>query len=96
MFLKNKHIDDLHYILALLIKTKCYATNNEDFYNKTDTTVLDINKCIECISEIIAGSMANKIISNEKSNEYNKTHKEYHRITNNMHEAKKKRQHGKI
>ena len=89
MFLKNKHIDDLYCILALLIKTKCYAIDNESFYNKTDITVRDIDKCIERINKIIASDTASKIINNEKSNKYNKTHKEYHRITNNMHEAKK-------
>lgn len=83
-------MDYLYHILALLIKTRSYAIDNEDFYNKTDITVLDIDKCSAYISEIIASSMASKMISNEKCKNYNKTHREYNNATSNMCDAKRR------
>ena len=89
--LTNKELSTITKTIALLNIILKYAlsTESHEFFEKTGITVMDIDTCIHKLHHIAVSHHWKKHIQSEKSNEYNKTHKEYHRITNNMHESKK-------
>lgn len=89
--LRNSEIKQLLHASVLLEIISQYLIDTEDidFYEKTKITLLDIEKSKKELIHIHSTQTLKKLEANRRSNAFNKTHKEYHKIINNIYEARK-------
>lgn len=91
--LKNEHLEILKDIELYLysINKECFVETNNFFVAKK--TELKDKKALELYFKLYAmieEFIKAKEIANDKSNQFNKNNKEYHRIMNNISQAKRK------
>ncbi len=79
--LKNEAIKQIRdtYLLLNIIYKYTIDLDSTELYDKTGITSRDILKCMKALSHIEAEETTKHILSNKRSNEYNKANPEKHR-----------------